>query len=74
MVQIWLLKEEKSSKFDLQDTGESPRDPLSQQVQDAHVQLKFFQRDMNFYTKIYHKIPCGPNGPLIGSSYSNCFS
>ena len=30
VVQFWLLKKGKSSEFDFQDTGESPRDPLSQ--------------------------------------------
>ena len=35
VVRFWLLKKGKSSEFDLQDTGESPRDPLSQRA--AHV-------------------------------------
>ena len=30
VVQFWLLKIGKLSEFDLQDTGESTRDPLSQ--------------------------------------------
>ena len=63
VVRFWLLKKGKSSEFDLQDTGESPRDPLSQRA--AHVRLEIFQWNMNIYTKIYHKIHCGPNGPLI---------
>ena len=63
VVQFWLLKKGKSSEFDLQDTGESPRDPLSQGAE--HVRLKFVQRNRNIYTKIYHKIHCGPNGPVM---------
>ena len=62
-VQFWLLKKGKSSEFDFQDTGESPRDPLSQRA--AHVRLVFLEQNMNIYTKIYHKIHRGPNGPLI---------
>ena len=63
VVQFWLLKKGKSSEFDFQDTGESPRDPLSQQA--ARVRLAFLQRNMNIYTKIHHKIHRGTNGPLI---------
>ena len=63
VVRFWLLKKGKSSEFDFQDTGESPRDPLSQRA--AHMRLVFLQRNMNIYAKIYHKIHCGPNGPLI---------
>ena len=63
VVQFWLLKKGKSSEFDFQDTGESTRDPLSQRA--AHVRLGFLQWNMNSYTKIYHKIHRGPNGPLI---------
>ena len=63
VVQFWLLKKGKSSEFDFQDTGESPRDPLSQRA--AHMRLNFLQWNMNIYTKIYHKIHCGPTGPLI---------
>ena len=63
MVQFWLLKKGKSSEFHFQDTGESPRDPLSQRA--AHVRLDFLQQNMKIYTKIYHKIYCGPNDPLI---------
>ena len=63
VVQFWLLKKGKSSEFDFQDTGESPRDPLLQRA--AHVRLVFLQRNMNINAKIYHKIHRGPNGPLI---------
>ena len=38
-------------------------DPLSQWA--AHVRLGLLQKNMNIYTKIYHKIHFGPNGPLI---------
>ena len=34
--------------------SKSPRDPLLQR--DAHMQLIFFQRNVNIYAKIYHKI------------------
>ena len=51
---ILALKKGKSSEFDFQDTGESPRDPLSQRA--AHVRLFFCQRNMNIYAKIYNKI------------------
>ena len=59
VVQFRLFKKGKSSEFDLQDTSESPRDPLSQQA--AHLQLRIFQLNM----KIYPKIHGGPNSPLI---------
>ena len=63
VVQFWFKKKEKLSEFDFQDTGESPRDPLSQRA--VHVRLDFSQRNMKIYTKIYHKIHRGPNGPLV---------
>ena len=37
VVRVWLLKKGKSSEFDLQDTGESPRNALSQRA--AQMQL-----------------------------------
>ena len=61
VVQFWLKKKGKSSEFDFQDTGESPRDPLSQRS--VHVRLAFLQRNMNIYTKIYHKIHRGHQRP-----------
>ena len=54
VVQFWLLKEEKSSKFDLKDTGESPRDPLSQQ--DAAP-----SSDLHILTASVEKGKTGPN-------------
>ena len=54
----------KSSDFDLQDTGEPPRDPLSQPT--AHVRLKFFQRNMNIYIPksiIKSIVPACPQKP-----------
>ena len=44
------LNKRKSLEFELQDTGESPWDPLSQRA--AHVGLKFFQWNINIYTKL----------------------
>ena len=42
---ISAFKKGKSSEFDFQDTGESPKDPLLQRA--AHVRLDFLQRNMN---------------------------
>ena len=56
-----LKTKEKSSEIDLQDIGESPRDPLLQQA--AHMRLTFLQRNMIIYTKIYHKNPMWPQQP-----------
>ena len=63
VVQFFAGKKGKSSELDMQTTGESPRDPLSQRA--ANVKLEFFQLNVSIYTKIYHKIYCCPNGQLI---------
>ena len=62
VVQFWLLKKGKSSEFDFQDTGESPRDPQSQQAE--HLRLVFLQRNINIYANIYHKTHRGPSSLL----------
>ena len=63
VVQFWLLKKGKSSEIDLQDTCESPRDPCHNEL--CMCDSKFCQQNMNINIKIYHKIHCGANGPLI---------
>ena len=63
VVEVWLLKKEKHRNLICKTLVSRPGTPVTTSCACATKICLYW--NMIIYTKIYSKIQCGPNGPLI---------